>query len=585
LVTTAIAPSAHRARSTALWAVAAIAGIVAVFALVVVWSVRSGAIHRAYSDDWGYLRIAERFVHDGHLEGVGWNDTALVGQLLASKLISPVTGGTVAGLRVLSILCAAGSLVLVGFLARKSRASGLWAVAPLTLVVMIGFGSTVATYMTEQAALVGQLGSLAIGLVVWNRWQRSGRLPVGWLAALVVTGIWASSIRQAAVVAPVAVLAALLTHPRAQRRDRRVLVAVALAIAASVLLLQMFTPLSGPTMAIVRGSLTGQIARIYQAAATVALFIAPVTLLTGWLGRTFRIVARSWTTARGRAMLIGLGVLVVAGAALLHHRDGSLLVGNSLQQAGGYQGTDISFPHLFDPVSWTFVEVLSAVALFLFLVVLVEGIRSARRQGRGLVERVRSASALSRIAVAWTALSVLSALAVNFAYRAIYDRYLIPIVIGLALLALDNRIKVAQSHQRMTVTAVMFVPLLVLGVLSATDSQDILDLRWAGRDRLVAMGYDARTIDAGFDWMGYHYPGTARPDGIVEQPASYPPATYDVFFPSFVRCAFVSGDAVAPAGYTLVGRISGDRLFGLRSTTAYLYGISNGGTSCPAIRS
>jgi hypothetical protein len=585
VVTTTAPPTTRQAPRTS-WGLAAVIGTVAVFAAVVAWSVQSGAIRFAYSDDWGYLRIAERFVHDGHLEGVGWNDTALMGQVLASKVISPITGGTVAGLRVLTILCAAGSLVLVGVLARRTRGSSWWPVVPLSLVVMVGFGSTIATYMTEQAALVAQLGSLVLGLVAWTRWTRSGRFPVALVLAVGLVGAWGGCIRQAAVAAPLAVMAALLTHPRARAAERRVLVIVALAILAAVLLLMVFTPLDGPTMAIVRGSFTGQVARLYQAVATLALFLVPVGILTGWFGRTIRTVTRWAGSGRGRAGLAVIALVVILGGVLLDRRDGSLLVGNSLQEAGGYQGTDVTFPRLFNHAGWGLVLVLAAAALFLFTVFAVDRVRAAWtvvQAGRDSVtDCLAGTTAVTRVVAIWTVLGTLGVVAVNLAYRAIYDRYLIPIVIGFAILALDNRVATDGNRRRLAWTAAAFVPVLCLGMISAVDSQDLLALRWAGADRLVELGYAPTTVDAGFDWVGYHYGGVARPDRLVPNLPDYPPATYDTYFPDFVRCAIVSGDSHAPPGYVLLDRVEHHRLFGLRTTTAYLYGNA-GSPSCPPI--
>jgi hypothetical protein len=98
----------------------------------------------------------------------------------------------------------------------------------------------------------------------------------------------------------------------------------------------------------------------------------------------------------------------------------------------------------------------------------------------------------------------------------------------------------------------------------------------------VALGYKADTVDAGFDWVGFHHPGMARPDRVVSTPATYPPATYDAYFPGFERCAIVTGDSQAPPGYVLIDQITRHRMFGLRSTTAYLYG-NTGDASCPRV--
>jgi hypothetical protein len=592
MVTTAGSPAVveTRRRAGRGWLVAAIGVVVAVFALLVAWAVKSGAVHRAYSDDWAYLRIARRFVTAGTIEGVGWNDTSLLGQLVTSKFLSPVTGSTVAGLRVVSIIAAAGSLVAVALLARRTRSANLWPLLPLTLIAVPGFGSTLATYMTEQLALFVQLLCLSLGLVAWRRWSATGRFPVTWLVAMALAGAWAGSIRQAAVAAPVAVVGALLTHPRAGRRERRLVAAIGAAVVAFVLLLLVVTPLDGPTMAIVRGSVSGQLARIYQAAATVALFLVPVGAVTGWLGRSVRLVRAWWSTARGCFALGGLALVVILGGLLLDRRTGSLLVGNSLQQQGGYQGMDRLAPNLFSAPVWLAVELAAAAALFVFLVLVAHAVRvvagSWRRGGwRTAVRPFIDATAITRVAAVWVTLSALAALAVNLAYRAIYDRYLIPVIIGLALIAVDNAVAPVLRVRRLTVAAIAFVPLLALGTVSATDTQDLLDLRWAAGDRLVQLDYRADQIDAGFDWVGYHYPGIARPDMISLEPDDYPPATYDAYFPEFRRCAFASPDRITPPpGFSLVGTVQHHRLFGLMSDTMYLYGVArDGGTaSCLA---
>jgi hypothetical protein len=582
---TAAAPTTTRRTSGTSWGVATLAGVVATFALLIAWAVHSGAIHRAYSDDWAYLRIARRFLTSGTIAGVGWNDTSLLGQLLTSKVLSPVTGSTVAGLRVVSILAAAGSLIVVSLLARRARSAVLWPVLPLLLITLPGFGSTVATYMTEQLALFAQLLCLSVGLVAWRRWTVTDRLPVGWLLGVAAAGAWAGSIRQAAVAAPVAVVATLLTHPRARRADRRLLVAVGVGVVAFVLLLMAATPLDGPTMAIVRGSLSGQLARLYQGVATVALFLVPVAALTGWLRRAVRLVGSWWSTARGCLALGGVAAVVVLGALLLDRRTGSLLVGNSLQQEGGYQGMDLLSPDLFSGPLWFAINAAAAAALFLLLVLVSQAVRgvvgSWRATGwRAATHPFTAATALTRVSIVWVTLSALAAVAVNLAYRAIYDRYLIPVIIGVALVAVDNAVAPIRRPRSLAVAALAFVPLLVLGTVSATDTQDLLDLRWTAGDRLVQLGYRPDQIDAGFDWVGYHYAGIARPDHITLAPADYPPATYDAYFPDFRRCAFASPEAIRPPGqFTLLGTVQHHRLFGLMSDTMYLYGAPrDGGT-------
>jgi hypothetical protein len=308
-----------------------------------------------------------------------------------------------------------------------------------------------------------------------------------------------------------------------------------------------------------------------------------VAVVTGWCGRTIDVIRAWWSTARGRAGVLGLATVVGLGGVALHHRTGSLLVGNSLQRSGGYQGTDLVSPDLFSAPVWFAIEAVAAAALFLLVVLTIHGLMVAWQRARldgwrpAAHSTLARTSALTRMTAIWATLGLLAALAVNLAYRAIYDRYLLPTVIGLAIVALDTAVAPSWRPRRLALAAAVFVPLLLLGVVGATDTQDLLDLRWASGDRLVQLGYRPEQIDAGFDWIGYHYPGSARPDIVVANPPDYPPATYDSYFPTFRRCAFVSPVPVTPPpNFQLVGTKSGHRLFGLESATFYLYGVPVG---------
>ena len=272
-VTAATTPAGHRTGLS--WVVAAVLATAGAFGLVVGWAIHSGAIHRAYSDDWAYLRIAQRFLTGGGLHGVGWNDTSLLGP--AGRLRSssgPADGQH--GRRPASRLdrgapparcCSSRSW------AATPGPGSLWPLAPLTLVVaMPGFGSTVATYMTEQLALFAQLlDAWSVGLLLWRRWERTGRLPLAYLGALVVVGHVGRARSASRPWPPVAGRRRHAADPSPSARQER-----PPARAGGGRRRRpgrpgaggQATPLSGPTMAIVRGSITGQLARIYQAGAT-----------------------------------------------------------------------------------------------------------------------------------------------------------------------------------------------------------------------------------------------------------------------------------------------------------------------------
>ena len=87
-----------------------------------------------------------------------------------------------------------------------------------------------------------------------------------------------------------------------------------------------------------------------------------------------------------------------------------------------------------------------------------------------------------------------------------------------------------------------------------------------GGDRLVQLGYQPDQIDAGFDWIGYHYPGTARPDHRRRQPAptTRRPPTTPTSRPSAAAPSCPPVTVRPPPNFHLVGTVvRRHRLFGL----------------------
>ena len=408
------------------------------------------------------------------------------------------------------------------------------------------------------------------------------RFPLALVVAVALVGAWGGSIRQAAVAAPIAVLAALLTHPQrpAHRapgpgRGAAVGVVAARAPAHGVHAARAARPwpsCGARSPARWRGST--------RPLATLALFLVPVAILTGWFGRALRTVGRGAGRAAGRVGLAVVGVVVVVGGVLLDRRDGSLLVGNSLQRGGRLPGHRRRLPSTSSTTRrgrWSrcWRPPRSSCSPCWPSTARPGRLGDGPHEGRELGGRgAGGTTPLTRSWPSGRCSALLGALAVNLAYRAIYDRYLIPVVIGLTLLALDNRRSPGRAHpapagldgRRRSCRV------LLLGVISAVDTQDLLDLRWTGGDRLVELGYNPTTVDAGFDWVGLPLPRRGPARRLVPDLADYPPATYDTYFPDFVRCAIVSGTEQAPPGYVLLDELRHHRLFGLRTTTAYLFG-------------
>ena len=95
----------------------------------------------------------------------------------------------------------------------------------------------------------------------------------------------------------------------------------------------------------------------------------------------------------------------------------------------------------------------------------------------------------------------------------------------------------------------------------------------------VRLGFAADTVDAGFEWVGFHA------TGLAELTASREPSLteYAVKFPSFHQCAVASSTPLDFPGFTLVlTRVSAYRLFLFAGPEEPMYLYRVPGPGCPA---
>jgi hypothetical protein len=568
--------------------------------------IASDAIGIPHNDDFAYRRPALMLYGTGHLELTGWAVMTLVGQLAATMPLLWLTWGSGAAFAATTIVFAVVGVVASYLLARRVLSPGFAGLAVLLAVLVPGFMIYATAYMTEVPAFAMEVSCLALGAVAIGRSQDSHRL--WWLAASLAVGCYAFGIREYALAAPIAVLVAAAASDREHRRLPYAIgligvVAVCGAIYAFAAGLpgQGTVGLDLPTRGTTR--------RVLDSVTVLSLTLAPALLIgaTAWVTR--------WRRAnRGRDAALGaLAGLVPAAVIYLDQlmiRLGmdpgpapDVLVGNVFAAHGSLDVGLLagSRPLLYVPPAWDLLNGLALLATFGAVAFLGAFLVAERRRLFHALDLRSIPMPLGSVA------GMLAVFVVLFAAGTValgltsilFDRYLWPLALPLAILLLcppeptphvdtpgspgeDHELRVWRVWRRAG------LPLLAgaLVALIATTSLVLLlneaafaGARWRMGEEAVRLGFPADTVDAGFEWVGFHASG---PAALTARPV--PSMTgYSVKFPSFHACAVVSSSPLDFPGFSpILARTDAYRLLLIAGSVEPLYLYRVAGPDCPA---
>ena len=94
--------------------------------------------------------------------------------------------------------------------------------------------------------------------------------------------------------------------------------------------------------------------------------------------------------------------------------------------------------------------------------------------------------------------------------------------------------------------------------------------RWHAGEHLVALGYPARDVDAGFDWIGLHHAGPVD-GGATAARRWRAPWPFKSTFPRAGNCAFIDYHPHNESWLRLLGTESYSAGFGLHREKLWLY--------------
>lgn len=537
----------------------------------------AGALGIPHNDDWSYRRTAVNFYHTGHLDDYGWAAKTLVGQIyFARPFLWAAHGGTWAFAASTAVLATIGiSSIYLLLLRILGRRASLWAL--LSLLAVPGFPRNTVTFMTDVPGWAAEAACLALGMVALRSDPRS-RLP--WLCVSLLVGVLAFTIREFALAAPVAVLAAATA---ADRRHWPQHCALGAAVGLLCGLTYLWTSsVVGNTSAALHVPSEPSLAQVARAITTLALTLLPALLLAArdWHGdglHRFRLVG-----CLGAFVL----VLVPVVGGLRHHTSPEFFVGNMLSRQGEIGNPLLGTrPALFPGAVWVGLEAAAVLATVLgggALGHLVGATTRTRPRHPGR----RDAQCLGSPTGLLATFCVLYSMGVatyGLVLGRVIDRYLWPLVVPLVALLMTQGHSAVPPGARKAVERIRdgvfaMAGRLTLAGLGAVSLATMLNSaafdagRWQAGTLAVREGVDARAVDAGFEWVGYHATGSARPGRIGKRGESW----WGSMFASFDPCAIVSASNV---GHTHVVAVVTYKLLQIAGPEEPLYVLSNRGTA------
>ncbi len=534
-------------------------------------------------DDWAYRRVLSDFVQTGHFSFVGWGAMTLIGQVLWAAPFALAFGGHpwVAGFSV-----AVASVIGIGcayWLARAIVGRVWGAACTLLVLACAGFLVNTSTFMTDLPAFAAEMACLALGVVAL---RHEGRARWAIATAAMAAGCAGFSVREFDLAAPIAVLIVLALQDRRHLRGYAIMGADLLVLCGAVYLWTwgvagaQHEGLGGPTLSDLRALAGGYFA--------LALFVSP--FLPAAARRSWPASLSSGRPARG---VIAAGVILVTGVVLLVTGK-SIFSGNYLTQQGlSTTATLPGFrPVLFPTPFWLLLELIGLGSGALLGFIAVDAIANGASSRLPWAGRISERSVITLFT--WLSAAGLVVYGL-FVQGAIFDRYVWPIVFGTAVLLISKRTGApapAPVHAgrlsigaRLTggekfgpatraLTAALAVVAAVVAV-SVTLNADAYDgARWSAGQEAVKAGYNAATVDAGFDWVGDHATTSAvRGRHVVGAPSFE--TWYDRMFTGFRDCAFVSGSRVAIAHVALLETVRYHEVGFAVPEHLYVYGVRN----------
>ena len=526
----------------------------------VLTSLTTGAIRVPFLDDWAYLRIADTLAATGHLQFLDWNDVNLVGLLPFTSLSATVFGHSILAFRVVGLVAYALALWGIWKFSRLflDRRTSVFSAAVCLVFPTVGY--LAATLMTDVAAFACQMWCLVFGIRALRSSNRRRALLLTIIAVSI--GLLGFTIRQQAIIAPVAILGGLLALPATRRRSENWALAVLVAtVAVTFTQWRSHVPLGG-----VSGRFWPLDPGIYSMGAVALLCGAFLLPAIYCYART----AGGWDAIGASVMTVGL---IIAGclAGVITLISPHPFNGNAVTRVGAC-GDDCVIAGERSPyyptVIWYILIALMVIGLGLISAIIMRFGLDVLRHKRAVELKSLSGEAVSLLM--FLALSAMAFIAAAVFAGTASSRYAAAGVTVLIPLLLRETSNQNVSIGALPVTVTVFLAVITLA--GTWDAQAFGVAKWRAGEWAVDHGMGAESVDAGFEWVGFHYPDRIQEDMPPPPPDGLPQATYLASFPRIVRSAVVLDITDQSPGKPLASWTY-PRWFGLGHGTLGLYTV------------
>jgi 4-amino-4-deoxy-L-arabinose transferase-like glycosyltransferase len=452
----------------------------------------TGNLAIPHNDSWAASKIAETFANTGTIKLVNWNEMSLIGQVV---MLGPL-GSSIVNQQIAVAVLALVLLFCAYDLVRPSLPTKYAGFATLLFAIWPGFALLATSFMTDVPQMAATFGSLCVGRYALKR--DSPRLF--YLSLLIA--FWGTTIREEAILAPVAVIIyGFFTDTTRTRLKRRQLLTAA---GGFVLLLLIFLGWrSGLPQAnnppVLLGAVYKVLIRVKDITPklyyTLALGISPAVFLTA---RPMRWSKTSWWVA---AL-----VLLEAYNFGLTTTGNAFFTGNYLTSNGAYAAVLSGIRSVFGPAPMIALVDIAAISGALLAGTLAERWRWRR---------------VDPVLGIFTGLTVVAFLLFAWNGLGLFDRYVVVLVPFALSLVLAQRpaqgpdAAIAHEPERRRIDRGRVVGrvlaggslayLVVIGALLAANSFSFDIARWHAAQKLVrSTDVPASQIDAGLEWLGMH---------------------------------------------------------------------------------
>jgi Dolichyl-phosphate-mannose-protein mannosyltransferase len=484
----------------------------------------TGTMGVAAGDDWAYSRIAHTLYSTGHIHLVGWNEVSLVGQLLWTLPFMALFGSSLEVLHWSIIFAAAIGLFASYSVFRHFLRPGPALFGTALLALFPTYSSLATTYMTDTVAFAAQMVCLALGL---SALESRGRRRWVLLLCSVGVGLFGFTVRETAIVAPVAVLG---THFVVAGRNERTTIA---AIGSSLVLLSV-------AFIAWRRGLPGS--SFYSTELDPSLPHAGVVLGQAYFALALSLLPALIVAARTRSKgVIAIGTAsafaVVALIAIWDRRHGlpfdlTYPVQDLWTRKGAESLVDI---HVMSPLGlpnglWAITTAMTLTAGVLLAIALAHAAKALRTIDAGVC------------ILAMFGLLYAVILSIRIAQTAPVDqRHFLPLTVPLLVLALWHVTSLRSLSGRFAFGVAAAVGVLV--VFGVLNEQYFAARQWSLGKNAVTLGTRPQAVDAGFAWTGLYsqkvakkFPNSDAPGRGWENPIPW----YGSLFPDSGNCMLVS---------------------------------------------